>query len=411
MNTFITPTWVSRDVAVNFLNEIKLVGQFDRSWDDQWRNKPQGAQIGYTVQARIQQRFQVTEGQAFQQQPILNQTVPITLNHQYNVGMAWSSAAATLEVEEVQDRYTKPAGQAMANKADVQAGAEVYKSVYFTVGTPGTPITDDTTYTDGIARLLNVAVPDDFCAVLDPKAQSKLAGANYALFNPQSQISEIFKKGRFDKGALGINEWYRDPNMPTHTTGSFTSSTPVTSSGGQTGSTLALSGLGTYAFKAGDTFKVASGTAVNAVNPVSYNDTGDAQEFVITQDVSGSSTVTLNISPSIITSGPLQTVTAAPDNNAAILFTGATGITSATMTATASKQSLVFHPAAFAFVCADMDEDLPGAKVGMARDKDANISMRWAYQWNGQTDQKISRVDMIVGVAPILPYYAFRAWS
>jgi hypothetical protein len=104
-------------------------------------------------------------------------------------------------------------------------------------------------------------------------------------------------------------------------------------------------------------------------------------------------------------------VTASPDNNAAVLFTGATGVASATMTATTSKQSLIFHPAAFAFVMADMDEDLPGAQVGMARDKDAGISMRWAYQYNAQTDQKISRVDMIVGVAPILPYFALRAWG
>ena len=417
MNTFITPTWVSKDVATNWMNEIKLVGQFDRSWDDSWRNKPGGAQIGYTVQARLPQRFLVTEGQAFQQQAITNQTVPITINHQYNVGMSWSTAAATLEVEEVQERYTRPAGLAMANKADVQAGAEVYRSVYMTIGTPGTPITDDGTYTDGVAKLLNVGVPDDFCAVLDPKAQSKLAQANFALFNPTRQISEIFKRGRFNEGALGIKEWYRDPNMPTHTTGTFTTATPITSSGGQTGSSLALSGLGTYSFKAGDTFKVASGTAVNAVNPqtsatsTTYNDTGDAQEFVITADISGTTTGTLAISPPIITSGQLQTVTASPDNGAAILFTGATGITSATMTTTTSRQSLIFHPSAFAFVMADLDDDLPGAQVGMARDKDAKISMRWAYQYNGQTDQKISRVDMLVGVAPVLPYFALRAWS
>ncbi len=411
-NTIITPTWVSKDVAVNWMNEIKLVGQFDRSWDDQWRNKPQGAQIGYTVQARIQQRWQVTEGQAFQQQAVLNQTVPITLNHQYNVGMSWSTASATLEIEEVQERYTKPAGLALANKADVQAGLEVYKAVNMTVGTPGTAVTDDGTYTDGVAKLLNVGVPDDFCAVLDPKAQSKLAQANFGLFNPTSVISGIFKRGRFNEGALGIKEWYRDPNMPTHTTGTFTSATPIVSSANQTGSTLAMSGLGTYSFKAGDTFKINSGTAVNAVNPVSYNDTGDAQEFVITADIAGTTTGTLPIYPPIITSGQLQTVTASPDNSAQVLFTGATGSgAGVTMATTTSKQSLVFHPAAFAFVMADLDDDLPGAQVGMARDKDAKISMRWAYQYNSQTDQKISRVDMIVGVAPILPYFAFRVWA
>ena len=408
MNTFITPTWVSTDVATNWLNSIKLVGQFDRQWDDQWRNKPKGAQIGYTVNVRIPQRFPVTEGQAFQQQNIINQTVPISLNHQFNVGMSWSTAAATLEVEEVKSRYTSVAGKAMANKCDVICGAEVYKSVYYSIGTPGTPITDDGTWTDGVAKLLNVGVPDDFCAVLDPKSQSKLAQANFALFNPQGLISEIFKSGRFAMGALGVSEWYSDPNMPTHTTGTFTSSTPVVSSANQTGSTLALSGLGTYAFKAGDVFTVAG---VYAVNPVSYIDTNDLQQFVITADASGSSTVTLNISPSIITSGPLQTVTNSPDNNAAVSFLGATGTVSATMAATKSRQSLMFHPSAFAFVMADMDDDLPGAQVGMVRDPEAKVAMRWAYQYNAQTDQKISRVDMIVGTAPILPYFALRAWS
>ena len=68
-----------------------------------------------------------------------------------------------------------------------------------------------------------------------------------------------------------------DPNIPIHTTGTFTSSTPVISGASQTGSTLALSGLGTYAFKAGDSFTVAG---VNAVNPVSYADTGELQQFV-----------------------------------------------------------------------------------------------------------------------------------
>ena len=83
MNTFITPTWVTTDVAVNWKNSIKLVGRFDRSWDSQWENKPQGAQIGFTVQARLPPRQIVSEGQALVQQAIINQTVPISLNHQY----------------------------------------------------------------------------------------------------------------------------------------------------------------------------------------------------------------------------------------------------------------------------------------------------------------------------------------
>lgn len=409
MNTVITPNWVTKDVAVNFKNNLKLIGQFDRTWDRSWENKPQGAQIGYTVQARIQQRWAVTEGQALVTQPILNQTVPITINHQFQIGMGWSSADDALLIEEVQQRYTKPAGRAQANKWDVVAGAEVYKSVYFNAGTPGVAVSSDQTYTDAVARLRNMAVPDDaLIAVLDPQGQSNLLAINFALFNPQGQISKYFRSGQFSGPALGVDEWYWDPNMPTHTTGTFTSSTPVVSSAGQTGSTLALSGLGTYTFRAGDVFTV---DQVFAVNPVSYINTNQLQQFVITADVSGSSTVTLNISPAIITSGQLQTVTASPLNNAPVTFLGATGTVSATMAATNSRQQLIFNPAAFAFVMADLPRKLAGAVAERVNDDEYALSIRWVEQYNIQTDQMPSRCDTIGGVASVLSYFALRVYN
>jgi len=408
VNTIITPNWVTKDIAIGWMNEITLVNQFDRQWEDQWTNRPEGAKIGDTVQVRLPQRFTVTEGQALQQQAILNQTVPITINHQYNVAMGWSTRSATLEIEEVQRRYTKPAGTSLANKADVQCGQEVYRAVWNSIGTPGTAITSDGTYTDGIAKLLNQGTPDDIIAVLDPKSQSRISQANFALFNPGAVISEMFKKGRFSVGSLGIKEWFRDPNMPTHTTGTFTTATPIVSGANQTGTTLSVSGMGTYALKAGDVFTL---DGVYSVNALSYNDTNDLQQFVLTQDVSGTTTGTLTFQPPIITSGQLQTVTNAPAASAAISFLGATGTVSATMAATRSKQSLIFNPEAFAFVMVDLDDDLAGAQVGVVRDKQAKVKMRWAYQYNIQTDQKPARADMLIGIAPIQPVFGMRAWS
>ena len=407
-NTFITPNWVSTDVAMNWKNAIRLIGQFDRGYGDEWQNKPEGAQVGYTVQQRIQQRWVVTEGQALQQQAILNQTVPISLTHQLQVGMGWSSADATVLVEEVQERYTKPAGAALGSKCDALAGAEVYKSVYYTIGTPGVPITANDTYTDGIAKLINVGVPDnDICAVLDPKAMSKIVSANFAIFNLPGGDKPM-RTGQFSGENLGISAWYRDANMPTHTTGTFTTATPIISGASQTGSTLTVSGMGTYAMVAGDTFKI---DGVRAVNPVSYVDTGDLQEFTLTVAVAGTTTATLTFTPAIITSGQLQTVTGSPANSAAITWTGATGTVSATMAATASKQSLIFNPAAFAFVNAPLKSKLAGAVTGEIRDPDAKVSLRSVEQYNIQTDQMPTRIDMLVGNAAVLPYFALRAWS
>jgi hypothetical protein len=411
MDTFITPNWVSTDVAMFWDNNIKGLRLSEMTYGDEWKNKPDGAQIGYTVQQRIPQRFRVKRGQALQQQPILNQTVPISLTDQLQVAMGWSSADNALLVEEVQDRYTMPAGKALANECDLFFMQQVYKSVYFSIGTPGTPITSNDVWTDGVAMLRAFGVPEDLLAVTDPKQQSKLVSSNLALFNPAGQIGDIFQKGLFAKAALGVDEWAWDSNVPVHTTGSFTASTPVVSGAGQSGSTLAISGMGTYAFKEGDVFTI---DGVYGVNPISYTNTTILQQFVITADLSGSSTGTLSISPSIIasTESQLQTVTALPANGAAISFLGATGTVGATMTATDSKQAIIANPAAFAFVSADLPVQLAGAVAGRTPGaKTDRVSIRYVDQYNAQTDQMPRRMDALIGAAPILPYFALRAWS
>jgi P22 coat protein - gene protein 5 len=406
VNTLITPLWVTKDVAVNFKNSLKFLGQFDRTWDKTWENLPGGTKIGYTSQVRIQQRFTVTEGQGLVQQPLLNQTVPLTINHQYQIGMGWSSADDALVIEEVQNRYTTPAGRAMASKWDAQAGLEVASAVYFNVGTPGVPLTGNDNWTAAVALLDSVAVPDDdYVGVIDPKTRANLLNANFALFQPKNNL---FRTGQFADEALGVGEWYTDALMPVFTTGTFTTATPITSSGGQTGSSLALSGMGTYAMVRGDRFTVAG---VNAVNPVAYTDTGILQQFVLTAALSGTTTGTFSISPAIITSGPLQTVTASPANGAAVSWSGATGTVSATMAATSCRQSFVFNRAAFAFVMADLPERLAGALAKRVNDEEEQLSLRWVEQYQISTDQMPSRVDSIGGVGVILPYFAVAMLS
>jgi hypothetical protein len=411
VNTFITPNWVSTDVAMFWDNNIKLLRLADMTYGSEWKDKPDGAQIGYTVQQRIPQRFRVKRGQALQQQAILNQTVPISLTDQLQVAMGWSSADNAVDVEEVQDRYTKPAGKALASECDSFFGQQIYKSVYFSIGTPGTAITSNETWTDGVATLRAFGVPEDLLAVTDPKQQSKLVSSNLALFNPRETIGRIFKKGLFGEGALGVDEWAWDSNMPVHTTGTFTSSTPVVSGASQTGSTLAISGMGTYALKEGDVFTI---DGVYGVNPISYTDTTILQQFTLSADVSGSSTATLTFTPSIIadTNSQLQTVNALPANGAAISFLGATGTVNATLAATTSKQNLIANPAAFAWVSADLPVNLAGAVAGRTPGaKGDRVSIRYVDQYNIQTDQMPRRMDCLVGAAPVLPYFALRAWS
>lgn len=406
MNTFITPTWVTKDVAMFWKNSIKLVGRFDRQWNKEWSKS--ASKVGDTIQVRIPQRFVVNEGQALIIQSILNQTVPLSINHQYQVGMEWSSADSALRVEEVQKRYTKPAGIALANKADTQSGAEVYKSVYWSIGAPGTPLSNNQTWTDGVALLRSVGVPEELLAVTSPLAQSQITSANFGQFGPRGVIDQAFRKGTFGTDVLGIDEWAYDPNMPTHTTGTFDASSPAVVGGTQSGSSLAIDGMGTYALKEGDVFTI---DGVYAANPLSYVDTGFLQQFTMTADLAGSSTATLTMSPPIIASGQLQTVTNLPADNAAVTFVGSTGSVNATMTAQRSKQSLVFQPDAFAFAMVALPDNLPGANAKTVSDSEARLSLRWVEQYQASTDQLPRRCDMLVGMGPIIPSFAMRVWN
>src|SRR4030095_10893430 len=102
-NTFITPTWVLKDVARVAVNMLKFANNIERWYDDKY--KAGGAKVGYTVSGRRPHRSRTPKGQASQAQPINDVTIPVTLTDQANIATAWSTADATMVVEDVRRRF------------------------------------------------------------------------------------------------------------------------------------------------------------------------------------------------------------------------------------------------------------------------------------------------------------------
>lgn len=405
-NTLATPTWVTKEVALGFLNEITFVKNVNRTYDDQYVIS--GAKVGNTVNARLPQRFVATDGQALQLQNLYDQTVPISLTNQKNVAFGYSSAQATTELDSIRQRYVQPAAETLANAADVLAFDQVYRDVYTAVGTPGTTISTSLTYLQAGVKLTDLGVPQDGrVAVLDPLAMATIANANQTLFNPTAVISENYSKGQFARRQLGISEWYQDPNRPLHTTGTFTAATPLINGANQTGSSLITNGwaAGASTLKKGDIFTIAG---VYSVNPLSYQSTGRLQQFTVTADTAdaGGAMATLPISPPIITSGALQTVSNSPAHQAVILVWGATS--GGALTTTVSPQGMLFHPDAFAFVMADLASPGAGARASTVRSKQWGISIRMVEQYQIATDQNPSRLDILIGAATVQARLACR---
>lgn len=407
-NQVITPDWVTKEIARILVNNLKFAANVNRDYDDEYVQA--GAKVGNTVKARLPQRFQVTEGQGLQVQGINDQYVPLTLTHQKNVAFSFSTAQETTQTQEYRKAYIDPASTALANIIDYDGLSTCFKDVYQSVGVPGTTPSSNLTYLQAGAKLTKSAAPmKDRVGVIDPLAMVTLANANLSLFNPSAQLSEVYREGQFANRALGVDAWYDDANVANYTTGSFTSCTPLVNGANQTGSSIITNGWasGASTLNKGDVFTMAG---VYAVNPVSYQSTGQLQQFVVTSTISDTSgDMTISISPSIITSGQLQTVTASPADDAAIIPVGSTITTGAgSLSATVTSQSLIYHPDAFVLVMADLVKPRSGAVSSTVRSKELGISLRMVEQYQIGTDQEPCRLDVLYGWATLRPQLACR---
>lgn len=408
-NTLLTPTWFTKETARILVNNLKFAANVNRSYDDQYVQA--GAKVGYTVNARLPQRFQVTSGDALQVQGLNDQSVPITLTNKRNVAFSYSTASATTELDRIRERYVNPAATALANIVDYD-GLQQYVNIYQAVGTPGTVPNSNLTYLQAGAKLTNSSVPvDGRIAMLDPISMVTIANANLALFNPAAQISEEYRSGQFAGRTLGFSEWYEDQNVAKHVTGTFTASTPLVKGASQTGSTLVVDGWasGATSLKKGDIFTVGG---VFKVNTVSYQSTGELQQFVVTADVTDTAgEISIPISPAIIPSGQLQTVTGSPADNAVVTVLGATSATAGTLAATTTPQSLLYHPDAFTMVMADLHKPTSGVETTAVRSKELGISIRMVQQYQIGNDQEPARLDILYGWATLRPELAVRCYS
>ena len=405
-NTIATPDWTLKEFGRGYENNLRFAGNISRQYSKEFIQA--GAKVGNSVNYKLPPRFTVSDGQALDVQAINDQTVPIALTNQKHIDMSWSAWEETTEIQSARS-YTERASAILASVVDNLAFETCYPSVYHSIGTPGTTPTTNLVYLQAGRKLDDAAAPSDRRkAVLDSEQMIELVNANRTLFHPQSALSEGFRKGMFSRDVLNVDEWYSSQTRATFTTGSATTaSTPLVDGASQTGSTININGWGSGAtnLKKGDVITIAG---VYSVNPETYKSTGRLQQFVITADTSDSSgaTATLPISPSIITSGPLQTVSASPANDAVVTYWAMAA--GGTQAATASPTGLLFLPEAFAGVTADLALPNGGARARRVQSKVRGIALRMVEQYDIQTDQNVTRIDTIVGFKTIRPEWACR---
>jgi hypothetical protein len=188
--------------------------------------------------------------------------------------------------------------------------------------------------------------------------------------------------------------------VPRFTTGSRVAATGGTFTSVSTdGATIVIASTDSLTYAVGDVFYFSTGTNVNTVNWETKKDTGTLQKFVVTAAATSvSSTTTLSISPSIITTGVTQTVTAAPTSGAVLTFIG--------VASTSYPHNILFHKDAFALATADLV--LPKGVDMAVREVYDGISLRLVRQYDINNDNIVARLDVLYGWLTLRPQLACR---
>jgi hypothetical protein len=398
-NTILTIDMITRKSLEILENNLVLTRNVNRQYDDSFA--VEGAKIGSTLRIRLPDRALVTDGAALQVQDDNEQFTTLTVASQKHIGVNFTSAELTMQLDDFAERVLKPRISQLASSIDADV-ANAYKTIGNTVGTPGTTPSTSLVLLQAQQKLNeNAAVMSPRYATVNPAANAGLVEGMKGLFNPTDTISKQFKNGMMGTGVLGFDEINMSQSIKQHTTGSrvATGNSVTTTVTAQGTASLALTIGSGLTVKAGDVFTIAD---CFAVNPQTRESTGSLFQFVALADATASGTaITVSVAPIYTAANALATVDSFPVSGKAVVFVGAASSQYA--------QNLVYHKDAITFATADLL--LPQGVDMAARAVHNGISLRVVRQYDINNDRMPCRIDVLYGFNTIRPQMGCRIWG
>ena len=397
-NSILTIDMITRKALEILENNLVLTRNVNRQYDDSFA--VEGAKIGSTLRIRLPDRALVTDGAALQVQDDNEQFTTLTVASQKHIGVNFTSAELTMQLDDFAERVLKPRISQLASSIDADV-ANAYKSIGNTVGTPGSTPSTSLVLLQAQQKLNeNAAVMNPRYATVNPAANAGLVEGMKGLFNPTDTISRQFKNGMMGMGVLGYDEINMSQSIKQHTTGTRAATGAVTAAAvtAEGSSTLSLTVGSAETITVGDVFTIAG---VYAVNPQTRESTGSLFQFVALASSTTSTTATVTVAPMYSAAHALATMLTLPASSAAVVFVGAAS--------TQYPQNLVYHKDAITFATADLL--LPQGVDMAARAVHNGISLRVVRQYDINNDRMPCRIDVLYGFSTIRPQMACRIWG
>lgn len=399
-NTLLTPTAVTREAQRILHEKLSFIGSINRQYDDSFANG--GAKIGDSLKIRLPNQYTVRSGRTLSAQDTTESSVTLQIATQKGVDVSFTSAELTLSLDDFSKRILEPAMSVLASNIENDA-LSMYKDVYQEVSDVGATLSLAGVLNAGKRLTMALAPMSERALLLSPKSQVDLVTAASGLFNDQTKVAAQYRKGLIGNNFLGFDNVFQNNLLPIHVTGTEAGADTGADVNGanQTGASVTVNGVVSGTFKKGD---IISFEGCYDVHPETKATLSHLKQFVVTSDVSTSYS-SIPVSPSIVTSGATQNVSASPTNTGAVYKQESDDATA--IAGSADYQiDLAYHKDAFAFATADLV--MPKGVDFAAREVMDGISMRIVRQYDINNDAMPCRIDILYGYKAIRPELAVR---
>lgn len=397
-NNFVFADWVAMETLRTLVNKSQIAPFFNTDYNKEFDKV---FAIGDSCRVKLPQRWLITDGLGYQEQPVDRRYVTVQINQPFGVHFGWDDMEAALKLERpneaVRKEYIVPAAEQLSAELDSRCSLWAYQNTNNICGQLGVTPTAPQTY--GRARTIlnqNSAPPGDRGLIMTPGMVETVSANTLTNFNPSSDITKLWRDGSL--GKFQGFDTYESNQLFSHVAGTI-AGTNTTTGANQSGSSFLITATAGDTYNVGDVFTVA---AMNNVNPVTRRSLGVLKQLVVTQPLTcvGGGADVLNFSPPIEGPGSqYQNVDSLPGALATITMFP----TTVSPNGKSGIQGMALTKMAFALVGVKLELPKSQEMASMMRDPATGLAVRFVKSWDQQSSSMRHRLETVIGFGNLYP--------
>lgn len=393
-NKVLTHQMIAREAAKMLEEEAPFIANINKGRQDEFGADTQGYKKGDSVKIKIPTSGQVFDGAKFggasgSASDVIEDSVTLKLDTQKHVALEFGTKEKLLDITDFKERILRPQMQTLSSVVEADLIAKGVLSVPNQVAMNLAGATPSNALALARAKLNQYLTPTgERSTLLSSTANVALSGEVSRMYNPTRTSEKAYLQG-YVASAFGA-DLYEHQSIAVHNNGTAEGLTLSAAVAG--GDTISVTAAKTGTLTKGTVLTI---LGINAVHPLTGQDIGVPQQFVVQETVNVTAGTAVKVYPSIKSTAPAKTVSSGAASGAVVAVVSVNGF-----------QNLEFHKDAFTAAFAPLP--VIASCEGYTARLPSGISVRVMTFGDGNNDVERTRIDVLYGFQVVRPLHACR---